>query len=52
MPSIKTTSTLPEAEYEAKLAQYAKNNQLDIMNHMQIAAKFMDLEDRIKALEV
>ena len=44
MPEIKTTSP-------GSVQQYAIDNNLDILNHMQIAAKFMELEARIKSLE-
>jgi len=45
MSDIKTTFT------ESTIKQYAVDNNLDILNHMQIAAKFMELEARIKSLE-
>ena len=44
MPEIKTT-------YPGSVEQYAIDNNLDILNHMQIAAKFMELEARVSNLE-
>ncbi len=45
MPEIKSVHT------PAVIAQYARDNQLDILNHMQIAAKFLELETRIISFE-
>lgn len=45
MPEIKSVHT------PAVIAQYARDNQLDILNHMQIAAKFLELETRLEAVE-
>lgn len=45
MPDIKSAHK-PEA-----IAQYARDNQLDILNTMQIAAKFLELETRLEAVE-
>lgn len=45
MPEIKSTFT------KEKLEQYARDNQLDVLNVAQISAKFMELEARIEELE-
>jgi len=40
MPQIKSKFT------DEEVAQYARDNNLDVLNPMQIAAKFMELESR------
>lgn len=45
MPEIRSTHTKEQIE------KYAKDNQLDILNPMQIAAKFLELEDRLSIVE-
>ena len=45
MPEIKSKHSREEIE------QYARDNQLDVMNHVQISAKFLELESRISNLE-
>lgn len=45
MSEIKTIFT------KEKLEQYARDNQLDVLNVTQISAKFMELEARIEQLE-
>lgn len=45
MPEIKSVHK-PEV-----IAQYARDNQLDVANQTQIAAKFLELETRISNLE-
>ena len=45
MPEIKSNFT------KEQLDQYARDNQLDVLNVAQISAKFMELETRIEKLE-
>ena len=45
MPEIKSKHS------HEHIAQYARDNQLDVLNYMQIAAKFMELDVRISELE-
>ena len=52
MPSIKTTSTLTESDYETLLKKYMRENNLDVMNHVQIAAKLMDLENALHNIPI
>lgn len=33
------------------IAQYARDNQLDVANQTQIAAKFLELETRLESVE-
>lgn len=44
MPEIKSIHTREDIE------QYARDNQLDILNATQIAAKFLELETRLDAV--
>lgn len=45
MPEIKSIYTRGDIE------KYARDNQLDVANQTQIAAKFLELETRLEAVE-
>lgn len=45
MPEIKSVHS------QERIAEYMQDNQLDILNHVQIAAKFLELETRLEAVE-
>jgi len=45
MPEIKSVHTRED------IANYARENQLDVANQTQIAAKFLELETRIEEVE-
>lgn len=45
MPEIKSVHSRED------IAQYARDNQLDVANQTQIAAKFLELETRLEAVE-
>lgn len=51
MSSLKTTSTLSESDYEMLVTKYMRENNLGIINHVQIAAKLMDIENAIRAIK-